>query len=263
MSVPRRILTAATVLALQVACGGDKGVVTYNDEPAVSILEPIDSLVVDEGEPIYFSGVVADDRPVDELLVEWTSSIDGILPDLDPPEPDGYVDFSTASLSEGVHVITLRATDADGAQGEDEVAIEVLDVPDLPSITVEHPQKGELGLEDSPFIFMATVDDEQDTPEDLLVDLVATPGGLVCELSVDGSGTASCAAVLPIGAYVLTFTATDTEGNEAEAIATYQVVSRQSSATAWTTTASSRPRSTSAPTATTTTATATASPRPA
>jgi hypothetical protein len=211
------------LLAL-IGCDDSSLYVVYN-EPTVTILTPFDGQQFDEGEPVSFTGVVEDDTPPEDLLVTWASSIDGALPDFDPPDADGNVEFTTASLSEGVHVISLRAIDVDNEQGEDTVTIEIMDVPELPSIEVIHPTDDENGLEDFAFVFMAEVSDHQDPPENLRVSMSADILGHVCFMDVDGSGNAQCSATLPIASYVLTFTAEDTEGNEATAQATFDVVS--------------------------------------
>jgi hypothetical protein len=212
------------VLALA-ACAGDKGILIYNESPAAGIIEPADGTVFDEGTPIYITGAVQDDAAVEALQIEWLSSIDGVLPDADAPDVDGFVEYSSASFSEGVHIVTLRATDEQGAQGEATVEFEVVDVPDLPSIEVVAPTADDRGLEDFPFIFWVRVSDAADLPEQLTVSLVANPGGFVCEMVPSGSGEAQCAGTLPIGSYVLTFTVMDTEGFTADAVATYIVVS--------------------------------------
>ncbi len=211
------------LLAL-VACSDDGLHVVFN-EPAVTITTPFDGQQFDEGEPVEFTGVVEDDTPYDELVVEWISSIDGILPDFDPPDPDGNVEVTTASLSEGVHVITLRAIDLDNQQGEAAVTIEILDVPDLPSVEVVHPANGEQGVEGFPFVFMAEVSDRQDPAESLVVSLSSDITGHICFMPVDGAGNAQCSSRLPIANYMLTFTVEDTEGNIATAQALYAVVS--------------------------------------
>ncbi|MBT3217936.1 MAG: hypothetical protein HN348_02505 [Proteobacteria bacterium] len=211
--------------ALLTACEADRGLVFYNQAPSVSISEPVEGAVFSEGETIIFEGVVFDDAtdPVD-LDVEWTSSIEGILPDTDPPDPDGYVEFLTPNLTDGIHLITLRATDGSLEQGEASVEIEVLDVPEMPSITVIHPTSTEKGVEGFPFVFQVEVGDEQDLPEELLVTLDTDSLGFVCWMVPDGDGNAECAESLPIGQYLLTFTVEDLEENTAEARATYEVV---------------------------------------
>jgi hypothetical protein len=210
---------------LLLSCNNDKGVIIYNMDPATALLEPMDGDVFDEGEPILFSGTVNDDSDLEYLDVQLLSSLDGEFLDVAPPDPNGYIEYTSASLTEGVHTITLRAIDEDGAQGDSSLTIEVLDVPDIPSIEVIHPAGGEVGLEGFPFVFMAYAEDRQDPPEDLLIEMSATPGGFICYMVIDGGGNSQCAATMPIGYYVLTFTVTDAEENSAQAMGTYQVVS--------------------------------------
>ena len=218
-----RVLTML-LLASTLGCGNEDGILVHNEPPQASILEPVDGQVFDAGELVRFTGLVGDDSPLEDLLVEWTSSIDGVLPDYDAPDPQGRVEFSTATLSEGTHVITLRAFDAEAEQGEDDLVVVIEEIPELPSIQVIHPTTDELGLVDSPFVFMAVVDDRQDGPEDLVVEMSSNPGGFVCYLGLDGAGNAQCAETLALGSYILTFTVEDSDGNVAQALATYNVV---------------------------------------
>jgi hypothetical protein len=206
-------------------CGDSSLYVVFN-EPTVNILTPADGQQFDENTPVTFAGIVDDDNtPVEELAVSWVSSIDGELPDFDPADPDGNVELVTASLSEGVHVITLRAIDNDNEQGEDSVTIEINDVPDLPSIEILHPSGDDRALDGEPFVFMARVADGQDPAEDLRVRLSADTLGFVCSMRVDGAGHALCEQILPMGEYLLTFVVEDTEANSAEATAVFHVVS--------------------------------------
>jgi len=207
-----------------VACGEDTLTVMRN-APAVSLNEPFEGQQFDEGEAVTMSGVVQDETPAEVLVVEWVSSIDGVLPDNDPPDSAGNVEFVTANLSEGVHVLTLRATDTDNMQGEDNVTIEIVNVPELPSIEIIHPLDGEQGLEESPYVFMAEVVDEQDVAEDLEISLSSEPGGFVCYMDIDGAGNAQCSATLSIGQYLLTFDVTDTDDNTTQAQVNFAVVS--------------------------------------
>jgi hypothetical protein len=209
-----------------VGCKGDDGLYVYNEQPLVSITQPTDQAAFEEGDTITFLGRVSDDSPIEDLTVQWSSSVDGLLPALDPPDVDGNVSFTTAGLTDGTHVIELRAFDPDGDNGEDSITIVINDVPDLPSVHVEHPLVDEDGIENSPFVFMATVTDHQDLPEQLTVELDANPGGFVCWMVPDGNGNAQCTATLAIGEYLLTFKATDSDGNEADANAVFHVVAR-------------------------------------
>ena len=211
-------------LALLAGCGDDSLKVLRNP-PEVVIRSPLDNSQYAQGDPVEFTGVVDDDSPLETLTVEWISSIDGLLPDFDPPDPDGNVELFVSDLSEGTHVVTLRAIDDDSEQAEDEVVISIMEVPEIPSIRVEHPTGDERGLEDTPFVFMAEVSDYHDPPENLIVELSASPVGFICEMAVDGAGNAQCEATLPVASYLLTFSVEDTDGNIAEALTEFDVLS--------------------------------------
>ena len=128
-----------TILLLGSACqSGDKTIGTSNRSPDAAFMLPIDGSEFDEGTVVEFYGTVGDDGPLDDLQVSWVSSIDGVLPDFDPPDANGGVEFITASLSEGTHVISLQVIDAYALQGEANIAITINDVPDKPSIEVLH-----------------------------------------------------------------------------------------------------------------------------
>lgn len=211
-------------LPLALAACGDDSLKILRNPPAVVIQSPLDGQQFAQGDVVEFRGVVDDDGDVTGLDVEWLSSIDGPLIDTDAPDPDGNVEAYTTTLSEGTHVVTLRAIDDSREQAEDTVTITIMEVPELPSITIDHPRGDERALEDTPFVFMATVDDYQDPPEALSVSLSASPLGFVCDMAVDGAGNASCSATLPTASYLLTFEVVDSEGNSAEALADFDVL---------------------------------------
>ena len=219
-----------SLVMMSFGCGsGDKSITVTNRAPTVAITQPLTGSSFEEMEAVGIYGTVSDDDPLEEISLQWTSSINGVLPDFDPPDGDGNVELVTASLSEGIHVITLQATDPNYQQGEATITIEILDVPENPSIQVWYPQPGDVGLEGEEFIFMAEVSDRQEAAENLRVDIIANPGGPVPNclgIPVDGSGFAQCSSALDLGAYTLTFKATDSDGNEAQSFATYAVVSR-------------------------------------
>lgn len=198
-------------------CNGDKGFIVSNLPPAVNINSPEGGTVFGEGQPVEVLGSVRDDFDVTLLTIEWESSIDGALSDIDPPDPDGLVELRTNTLSEGTHILTLRATDGGGEQAEDTVEFEVLRAPDTPSIDIVSPGPDAKGIGGRDFIFVASVSDPTDSPDALSVDVTAAPGGYLCGITPDGTGTGSCAAELPNGIYTITFTVTDTEGFTASA----------------------------------------------
>ena len=88
----------------------------------------------------------------------------------------------------------------------------------------DSPTADQNGIENVPFVFMASVSDYQDNPEDMTVTLSANPGGFICYLEVDGEGNSQCLATLPLGQYVLSFSAEDSDENISYGMATFQVL---------------------------------------
>ena len=218
---------AVPFLLVIYGCTGDTSLLQVDVVPAVTITMPIDGAEFEEGETITFEGIVDDDDAPQDLLVSWIdSATSSALEEGSYVEADGTVQLYTSSLEPGERTIILRVIDTDNNAEEATVDINVVDVPDKPAITILHPDlKGvEKGLDGSPFIFMAEVSDYQDPAEDLVVELTANPYGLVCTMSPDGEGIAQCPGTLPLGAYTLTFTVADSDGNESVANAPFSVV---------------------------------------
>jgi len=226
-------MSRSPILALPIllaACGGgDKGFVVYNTPPAVTIQEPLEGQFFDAGEPVYFAGQVVDDSDVTGLTVEWTSSLDGVLPDADPPDPDGLVEFVSTALNQGTHVITLRAIDAGNEQGEATVTIQIGEavvIPDEPQLEIISPIPGIMGVDGEPFTFAANVTDGTDDPSALVVELQSNSFGFICFMVPDSNGNATCDETLPLGQHLLTFSVEDSDGFTDSANVVFDVVDR-------------------------------------
>ncbi|MFH1469890.1 MAG: putative metal-binding motif-containing protein [Pseudomonadota bacterium] len=215
-----------------VACQGDDGLVVFDSKaPTAEIISPLGG-AFDEDAPITFMGEVDDgDTPLAELEVEWISSSD-----LDQgeeslgfgtPDADGIVVLSTY-LAAGNHTITLRVHDPEDHFGRDSVTIEVVDVPDMPTITIEHPDGIEMALENELFRFVAQVSDRQDAADALTGMVSTSPGGPLCDLEINDQGRAACSGALASWShpYTITFEVTDTDGNTASEEGSLEVVSR-------------------------------------
>jgi len=204
-----RPATVPTLLLLA-ACGGDQKLGTFDTKPSVSISHPSSGSMYEEGDTIDFIAIVDDDQTASvDLTVQWVSSIDGELPGALPPDGTGQVIYSTASLSDGNHTITLRVTD-DGAQsGDSSVTLTINDVPDAPQISVIHPASGESGSEGTAFRFAVQVSDAQDPPDALLVEFESDVDGIFCTPTADATGLAECSAELTPGDHHLMLRATD------------------------------------------------------
>ncbi len=98
-----------------------------NNTPTVSISSPADGATFANGALISFAGSANDIEDGDlSAGLSWSSNLDGAI--------GSGASFSTAVLSEGVHVITAAATDSGGATGNTSVSITVGNPP--PGVTV-------------------------------------------------------------------------------------------------------------------------------
>lgn len=106
------------------------------ENPMVTIQSPTHHSSHNLGEEIEFSALVGDESDAPNALsLVWESSIDGTLNE-DPANASGQATFSTNTLSEGDHTITLTAVDSDELQTSDEINISVAKLPDAVTL---HP----------------------------------------------------------------------------------------------------------------------------
>jgi len=83
---------------------------------SANIEEPAADQVFETGTSIHFKGLVADSLFAPETLtVEWASNKDGVL-DTTAATADGVAAFDTDTLSPGMHLITLKITNANGQE---------------------------------------------------------------------------------------------------------------------------------------------------
>ncbi len=91
--------------------------------PSISIIDPIDGSIFDEGMEVLFSASATDPEEGDiSARVEWTSSIDGSL---------GAGTNLPIALSFGEHVVTATITDIDGSVATDSINLTVNSVAPL------------------------------------------------------------------------------------------------------------------------------------
>lgn len=142
-------------------------VVIPTDAPQVSIVAPDASGTYYSDQLIAFEGLVEDneDEPT-ELVVSWTSSLDGDLDVADDPDSSGNVTGHT-TLSEGEHAIELWAEDSTAKTGSDSVVITVGPPNSQPSCEILSPASGSAGEEGGVVVFEAQVSDV-DVPADWL-----------------------------------------------------------------------------------------------
>ena len=206
----RLLFLAALMLAT--ACS-DSNVGTNNSPPEVTVLQPEDAFAVAEGVEITFLGR-AEDRGTnpDELEMRWSSSLDEFLYE-GLGDSDGISSFTTAELSPGEHVITLRAIDSVGAAATDAIVITVTQ-NEAPEINITSPSPEGIYYLDYPVTLQADVSDLEDNPEDLRVSWTVDASGevLASDIVPTSSGEAVGSANLDQGNWVLVATVTDTAG---------------------------------------------------
>ena len=206
--------------AMLVGCGNtEKTVSVRNTAPAVTIQAPTSGSEFDEGEIVTFQAIIGDDAdaPLD-LSLTWSSDLDGAFENTSAVDVEGNVTWSTSNLSEGNHTITLQVVDTKGLSATDVVSLSVLEVDQLPDISMIHPSGDEYGMEGEDFEFVVQVHDEQDSPESLQIEFTSDIDGVFCTPMADDIGVASCDAELSVTSgmsedHFLTYTVTDSDGN--------------------------------------------------
>lgn len=212
------------LLVLLLACGGDIGVTKVATPPVIQILSPVNGETVTEGDAVVFTATVTDRLSTpDELGIAWESSIDGLLSDA-PLGDDGRTSFGIATLDIGRHAITLTATDLDADVAVAAIALDVVPLAEVPTVSFVRPLPGETRQEGESVEISVQVGDADGDVTALLVSISSDQDGEVCVPLPDDLGVAVCDVVLSVGTHVLTAAVLDVAGNSAEAEALLQII---------------------------------------
>lgn len=129
LATPTAGLTALLVLACGGGDGGGGVTQPQNEAPSASISGPEDEANFDDGTSVTFTGSA--DDPEDGALtgssLVWESDVDG--------EIGTGESVSTSGLSVGHHIVTLTATDSEGASATQQIGVRVR--PPNQAITVD------------------------------------------------------------------------------------------------------------------------------
>ena len=216
MSGSYAILFGAVILGCS---GTEKTIAVRNTAPSVSIQTPVSGQEFDEGEIITFQAIIGDDADDPTgLALTWSSDIVGVFEDTSAVDVEGNVTWSTSNLIEGNHTITLQVVDSKGLSATDAISLSVLEVDQLPDISMIHPTGDEYGMEGETFEFVVQVNDEQDALEDLSIEFESDLDGVFCTPVADDLGVASCDVELSVTSgtdedHFLVYTVTDSDGN--------------------------------------------------
>ena len=159
------------------------------DAPSVQILNPIQSSNHYSDQLIQFSGIVSDneDNPED-LLVNWSSSIDGdLILDTTPDSNGNISDYGY--LSEGQHALELRVEDTSGKVTKEQLVLQVGAENSTPSCQITNPQTQTSVIVGDSVLFQATGDDSNIDATELIAVWSSDKDGEMgsSQLTSDGS----------------------------------------------------------------------------
>ena len=184
-----------------------------NSAPLCAITAPADGAQSALGEVVVFRGEASDaDVPADWLFATWGSDRDGALSD-GALDSGGDTIASAEDLSEGNHTITLRVTDEVGGSCTDSALYTVTPAPAPPVVEITAPLDDARFNEGDPVHLEASISDEWDPPEALVLAWSSDrDGALGAGAAGDGGEVGFTAEGLSPGAHALTLSATDSAG---------------------------------------------------
>jgi hypothetical protein len=171
--------------------------VNANTPPSVTITEPADGSVFNEGQSITFAGTATDAEDGDiSDSISWSSDLDGGL---------GTGASISTTLTVGVHTITAEVTDSGGLSDSDQITVTV-NANASPVVTITAPADGSSFNVGDPVTFTGTATDAEDG--DISADIIWSS-------SIDGylgTGASIIVSDLTAGGHTITAEVTDSGG---------------------------------------------------
>ena len=186
--------------------------VLSNTAPMISILTPQTNAQLTEGEMVLFQAMVSDaeDSP-SALQYQWTSNLDGALPIVNSPSPNGLIDgFATLSL--GTHVITLTVMDTGGLTDSEVVAVVVDTANTAPECDIISPVNQSIAIAGEDILFHASAMDAETEYGQLYVILASDIDGVLYTGTADETGHVQFPHALSAGQHTLTLLVEDDRG---------------------------------------------------
>ena len=114
--------------------------VNPTDAPTAQILSPTQNSNHYSDQLIHFSGVIGDNEDAPEdLIVSWSSSVDGDLILDTSPDADGNIS-DYGYLTEGQHALELRVEDSSGKVTKEQLVIQVGGANVTPTCEITSPK---------------------------------------------------------------------------------------------------------------------------
>ena len=185
--------------------------------PEIEILSPDSETEYAADELIHFSAQLSDaEDPVETLVAEWQSSIDGTLEINTTPDSSGQIS-DYALLSAGEHVLSLRVSDSMGKSTLEEVIVSVREANVEPQCSITSPASSSSGEEGRNVVFEGEVSDPDGPLSDLSITWSSDKDGALGTsiASANGDGTGSViftTSDLTINSHIITMQVEDAYG---------------------------------------------------
>ncbi len=163
-------------------------VIVPTDAPTAEILSPVPNSNHYSDQLIQFSAVVADneDSP-EELIVTWSSNLDGELILDTSPDADGVIsDYGT--LSEGQHALELKVEDSSGKISKDQLVVTVGEANSVPLCEILEPTDGTASVLGESLVLRGTASDANIPVTDLTATWYSDKDGDLGNSSITSNG---------------------------------------------------------------------------
>lgn len=188
--------------------------VTPNSPPEVGILLPTGTDAYYAGSLVEFDGWASDaEDPIAELVVSWTSSVDGPLAIDTQLATDGH-SRGAVVLSEGQHFVEFSALDTGGRATIATVILAVGPPREEPSAVILAPLADAVSNRGDDIYFEGRVADGQEDADALVVRWSSNVDGLLSDTIADSLGrSVFTTATLSPGQHVVTLEVSDSDGH--------------------------------------------------
>ena len=190
-------------------------IVLPTEAPVIELLTPVADEHYYSDQLIQFSAFVSDlEDDADDLIILWTSSVDGELSLNVAVDSDGGISDYTY-LSEGNHALELRVEDASGKVSTEEVVIQVGGENDTPACSITDPITGTTAVTGAAIIFGGMATDDDIPNNQLQVEVSSNMDGVFQNLRPFSDGSFSFGYDgLSVGTHTVTLKVTDEIGSE-------------------------------------------------
>ena len=197
------------------AAGRDEitGNITANAAPEIEILSPTEIGRYYSDQLITFQIQVSDaeDNPED-LVVEWESSLDGILTFESQPDSNGSID-DAGYLSEGQHSFDVRLTDTMGKSVTQSLVLDVGGENTAPTCEIIEPENHATYSLGETVFFTGLIQDSEASPDELQVQWSSDKDGDLGTGSASSSGEVYLStSELSADTHTITFSGVDDVG---------------------------------------------------